>query len=172
MRKIILVGYMGSGKSTIAGLLHKMTEIKTVDLDTQIEQYSQSTISNIFNEKGEIYFRKLEHTIFSELMNSTDDLILSLGGGTPCYANNHKLLNGENIVSFYLKASIETLSERLASNNVSRPLIAGKNLEEMKDFIAKNLFERSYYYHQATYTVKTDNKTPEIIASEIGMLLA
>jgi shikimate kinase len=95
-----------------------------------------------------------------------------LGGGTPCYANNHELLNGDNVVSIYLKASIETLFNRLAFNASKRPLIADKNPEEMKEFIAMHLFERSFYYNQAQYKVVVDDKTIDQTVNEIADLLA
>ncbi len=99
-------------------------------------------------------------------------MILSLGGGTPCYANNHELLNGDGVVSFYLKASIETLYGRLLSVRDNRPLIAEQEEEEMKEYIAKHLFDRSYYYNQATHIVSVDGKSPEEVSAEIKRILA
>src|SRR3970282_2462781 len=111
MKKIILLGYMGCGKSTIANKLSKIIEIPFVDLDKKIEEKTNLSINAIFEKHGEIYFRKLEHEVFVELLNSPDNLIIGLGGGTPCYANNTELLKGDNIVSIYLQASVETLFE-------------------------------------------------------------
>jgi shikimate kinase len=172
MRKIILLGYMGCGKSTIANRLSKSTDIPFVDLDKIIEERTNLSINKIFELHGEIYFRKLEHEVFVELLNSTENLIIGLGGGTPCYANNHELLKGDNIMSFYLQASIETLFERLASNKSKRPLIADKSDEEMKEFIAKHLFDRSFYYNQAQYKVNIDGKTKDETTQDILDLLA
>jgi len=172
MTKIILLGYMGSGKSTIANLLSEKTQIRVCDLDKIIEERVGMSVKNIFDQKGEIYFRKLEHQIFKELISSDEQMILSLGGGTPCYANNHEMLNGSNIVSFYLKASIETLYSRLLSIKDNRPLIAEQEKEEMKEYIAKHLFDRSYYYNQATHVVVVDNKSPEEVVSAISKILA
>lgn len=172
MAKIILLGYMGSGKSTIANLLSEKTQISAYDLDKIIEERVGMSVKNIFDQKGEIYFRKLEHQIFKELISSDEQMILSLGGGTPCYANNHEMLNGSNIVSFYLKASIETLYSRLLSIKDNRPLIAKQEKEEMKEYIAKHLFDRSYYYNQATHVVVVDNQSPEEVVSAISKILA
>lgn len=172
MIKIVLLGYMGSGKSTIAHLLSEKTQIEAFDLDEIIEERAGLSIKNIFEQKGEVFFRKLENQIFKEFISSEKDTILSLGGGTPCYANNHELLNGGGVISFYLKASIETLYERLLSFRDNRPLIAEQEKEEMKEYIAKHLFDRSYYYNQATHIVSVDKKTPEEVTAEINRILA
>jgi len=172
MRKIILLGYMGCGKSTIANRLSKSTNIPYVDLDKIIEERTNLSINKIFEQRGEIYFRKLEHEIFVELLNSPENMIIGLGGGTPCYANNHELLNRENVTSIYLKASVDTLFERLVSNKSKRPLIADKSDEEMKEFIAKHLFDRSFYYNQAQYKVNIDGKTKDETTQDILEILA
>ena len=152
---------MGCGKSTIATSLSKKISVNFVDLDAYIEKKVNLSISAIFEKHGEIKFRKMEHECFVELLNAPGDMIIGLGGGTPCYANNHELLNSENVVSIYLKASIDTLFKRLVVNKSNRPLIASKNDAEMKEFIAVHLFERSFFYNQAQYKVTVDNKTIE-----------
>ncbi|MGM8362206.1 shikimate kinase [Flavobacterium sp. ARAG 55.4] len=169
MKKIILLGYMGCGKSTVARELSKKLEIPFVDLDEFIEKKLGLSIKSIFAEKGEIYFRKLEHECFVELLNFTEPIIIGLGGGTPCYANNHELLKRDDVLSIYLKASIDTLVGRLSLNKSNRPLIANKNDEEMKEFIATHLFERSYYYNQAQYKIVVDEQT---IAQTVEEILA
>nr|MBP6557373.1 shikimate kinase [Flavobacterium sp.] len=95
----------------------------------------------------------------------------STGGGTPCYADNHLLLKGDNVVSIYLSASIDELYNRLKNNTAERPLVANQSEAELKEFIAKNLFDRSYYYHQATFKISTDSKSPETIVAQIEALL-
>ena len=172
MRKIILLGYMGCGKSTIANKLSKIIQIPFVDLDKIIEEKTNLTINQIFETQGEVYFRKLEHEVFVELLNSPDNMIIGLGGGTPCYANNHELLQREDVISIYLKASIETLFDRLVTNKSKRPLIADKSEDEMKEFIAKHLFDRSFYYNQAQQKVIVDNKTIDETVADIVEILA
>jgi len=172
MKKIILLGYMGSGKSTIAKSLAAKVGLPHLDLDEIIEKRENTTLKKLFANKGELYFRKVEHEVLSELMNNKNSFILSLGGGTPCYANNHETVKGENKESIYLSASIDTLYARLHNENENRPLIANKSEDEMKEFIAKNLFDRSYYYNQAKYKVAIDNKPVGEIVSEIEKLLA
>ncbi len=171
MRKIILVGYMAVGKSTIGKILAEKTQMKWVDLDKIIESNVKLSVSDIFKEKGEIFFRKQEHLEFKKIINTEEQLVISTGGGTPCYANNHLLLNGNNVVSIYLYASIGNLYNRLTNNTSKRPLVANQTEEELKEFIAKNLFDRSYYYNQATFKINTDGKTPEDIIVEIEALL-
>lgn len=162
---------MGCGKSTIAEKLSSLLQIPFVDLDRVIEIEANMTISQIFESFGEVYFRKLEHDVFVELLASSDKQIIGLGGGTPCYANNHELLKGEGITSIYLKASVATLFNRLAHNKSKRPIVANKSDEELQEFIAKHLFDRSYYYNQAKYKVIVDGKTiDETVADIISIL--
>ena len=172
MRKIILLGYMGCGKSTIARKLSNISRIPYLDLDKCIEERMNLSINEIFEQKGEIFFRKIEHEILLELINLPESLIIGLGGGTPCYASNHELLNGQNTVSIYLKASIETLFNRLIVNKSNRPLIANLNDFELKEFIAKHLFDRSYYYNQATFKVVVDDKSIDETVLDIIEILA
>lgn len=172
MRKILLLGYMGSGKSLIGKMIAEKMQIAFYDLDNLIEKELQMSVSEIFQQKGEIYFRKIEHQIFKDLMANNETFILSLGGGTPCYANNHLLLNGDEITSVYLSASIETLYNRLVSETEQRPLLANLNENDGKEFIAKHLFDRSFFYNQATLKIQVNSKSPQQITDEIVALLA
>ena len=171
MKKILILGYMGSGKSLIGNLVAQRLQIPFYDLDDLIEKRMQLSISDIFQKKGEIYFRKIEHQLFNEVLKSEETLVLSLGGGTPCYANNHLQLSGENIASVYLNASIDTLSGRLFPERSKRPLIANLNEDEFKEYIAKHIFDRSYFYNQASLRVLVNDKTPEQITDEILLKL-
>lgn len=171
MMKVILVGYMAVGKTTIASLLSEKIGLKMVDLDNLIEEKTNLSVSDIFEHKGEIYFRNIEHEILKEVLENEEKLIISTGGGTPCYANNHLLINSKNAISIYLKASLPIIFERLKSDKKNRPLVANQSDEELEEFIAKHLFERSYFYNQATFKISIDNKNPEIIVKEIIQLL-
>jgi shikimate kinase len=172
MKKIIVLGYMGCGKSTIAEKLSSLIRIPYVDLDKCIESRAEMTISQIFESLGEVYFRKLEHDVFVELLATPENQIIGLGGGTPCYADNHELLKGEGITSIYLKASVETLFSRLVHNKNTRPIVANKTEAELKEFIAKHLFERNQYYNQAEYKVNVDNQSIDETVVAIVSLLA
>lgn len=171
MSKIVLVGYMGSGKSTIGKILSEKTGIPFFDLDEIIEKNTLKTISELFLEIGEIKFRKLEHETVSEFFNAHSHFILSFGGGTPCYANNHLYLQREDVISIYLKASISELVKRLIPEKRHRPLIASMNNEDLESFLARHLFERSYFYHQAKQIVTVDNASPSEIVRQMESLL-
>lgn len=171
MKKVILIGYMAVGKTTIAKLLSEKMGVKYVDLDDLIEKKTNLTVAELFKQKGEIYFRKVEHEVFKEVIQNDDNLIISTGGGTPCYDNNYLFLNGNNNISIYLNASLSIILDRLKSEKITRPLVANQSQEELKEFVAKHLFERSYFYNQATFKVAIDNKLPEVIVEEILQLL-
>jgi shikimate kinase len=172
MKKIILVGYMGSGKTTIGKLLSEYIEIPFYDLDILIENEEGKSIPTVFLEKGEIYFRKLESKLFNDFVKANDSFVLSIGGGTPCYANNHLILQNEDIDSFYLKNSVEALANRLITERQSRPLISSLSDDDLQDYIRKHLFERNYFYFQSKKTIETENKSKSEIVNEIIKKLA
>ena len=167
--KIILSGYMGSGKTAVGNELSKKTGHPFKDLDQEISRREGRDIPEIFKTSGEIYFRKKESEVLQELLNSKEDYILSLGGGTPCYGKNLQLLQetaGAKII--YLKTSLDELINRSFAEREQRPLIAHLDSRELlEDFIRKHLFERTYYYNQSDQIISTDDKTPEEIAQEI-----
>ena len=157
---------MGSGKSHISKILSEKINFKLIDLDKEISRRNKLTIPEIFEKKGEIYFRKLERETLEEILASEENVILSLGGGTPVYYNNMEIIN-LNSKSFFLRASIGTLTERISKQKDKRPLIAKISDEDLPEFIAKHLFERNEYYGKAQFNINTDNKTPEEIMNEI-----
>lgn len=171
MAKVILCGYMASGKTTIAKLLSQATELPYLDLDEVIEKETGKTVAQIFEEDGEIKFRKLEHDTLKGLLGVNEDFILGLGGGTPCYANNHEMLQREDVISIYLKTGIEELIKRINAQGKQRPLVNNLQGQELRDFVGAHLFERSYYYHKAKHTVLTDALTPETVVNKIMSLL-
>ena len=165
--KLILLGYMGAGKSTIGPLLAQELGYDYLDLDQLIEQQEVKSIPEIFESNGEIYFRRAEHRILKETLTKYSNTVLSLGGGTPCYANNHELYQRPDCKSIYLKASISTLKSRLEQDSTPRPLLQQMSSMEKEDFIAKQLFERSFFYYQAQNVIEVDGKSPEEITKEI-----
>ena len=169
--KIVLLGYMASGKSTIGREISKKLDMKFIDLDDYISKREKTSISEIFKVKGEIYFRRIENLYLSEILNSKDSIILSLGGGTPCYSNNMELILSSEASSIYIKASIKTLVARLTSEKNKRPLVAELENDKLIEFVAKHLFERRFFYEQASITVNTEDKSIEEITTEIRILL-
>ena len=167
---ISLIGYMGSGKSHISKVLSQKTHLKLIDLDKEIILKNNMTIPEIFEKRGEIYFRKEERALLEEILNNEKECILSLGGGTPSYYNNIDLITSQS-ESVYLRTSVGTLAGRLLKQKQKRPLIAKIADEDLPEFIAKHLFERQVFYGQAKYTVSTDSKTPEEIAAAIIALV-
>jgi shikimate kinase len=166
---IILIGYMGSGKTSVGKKLSDILDCKFIDLDHFIELKEKMSISEVFNNKGEIYFRKMENFYLLNLLNVNDNRVLALGGGTPCYANNmNAIKNASNTKSIYLKASINSLVQRLEPELNKRPLITHlKSKDELSEFIGKHLFERSYYYSQSDFLITTDNKSIDEIIEDI-----
>jgi shikimate kinase len=169
--KIVLLGYMASGKSTIGREISKKLDMKFIDLDDYISKREKRSISEIFKVEGEIYFRRIESLYLGEILNSKDSFILSLGGGTPCYSNNMELILNSEASSIYIKADIKTLASRLTAEKNKRPLVADLEDDKLIEFVAKHLFERRFFYEQASITVHTEDKSIEEIITEIRILL-
>ena len=157
---------MGSGKSHISKNLSQKINFKLIDLDQKISEQHGISIPEIFQTRGEIYFRKEEKRILEQLLNSEENLILSLGGGTPVYYNNMNIIN-EKSKSIFLRASVNTLTNRVLLQKNSRPLISKLEDSDIPEFIAKHLFERNPYYSQAHFSIDTDSKSASEISEEI-----
>lgn len=166
MMIISLMGYMGSGKTLVSKELSVLNNFKIFDLDTEISKQNNHSITEIFKEKGEIFFRKIEKEVLEKILSTEKNIILSLGGGTPCYYNNIDSIN-EKTISVFLKTNVKTLAQRLSSEKDKRPLIQNISNEDLPEFIAKHLFERNPFYNQAKITINTDNLSAREIAEEI-----
>jgi shikimate kinase len=165
---VVLLGYMGCGKSTVGQILARNLKINFLDLDDFIEQKQNTSIPEIFNTKGELFFRTIESEAVKQLCHNYDSLVLALGGGTPCYSDTMQfLVNHPNVKTVFLNLSIKNLSERLILEKAKRPLIANLNDADIPEFIAKHLFERSFYYNQAELTIQTDNLSVSEITAMI-----
>jgi shikimate kinase len=152
--KIILLGYMASGKSTIGKSLAKSLNIPFIDLDDCIVEGEKSSISDIFSSKGEVFFRKLELIYLNEILKKEGAFVLALGGGTPMNKGAMKLINKHD--SVYLKAKVKTLYQRLIPDNVERPLLIDIDKPLLKEYIKIQLKKRKPYYKKAKYTIKID----------------
>ena len=151
MRRIILIGYMGSGKTTIGRALSKEPGMMFYDLDWYIESRMRKTVAQIFAERGEDGFRQIEHNMLHEIAEF-ENVIISCGGGTPCFFDNMDYLNQQGDVC-YLKASAEVLYEHLLMGKVERPLIKGKSPEELITYITEQVKKREEFYTKARYTL-------------------
>jgi len=150
--KIVLVGFMGSGKSTVGKLLSERLSLPFLDLDEEIVKKTGMTIPTIFSKFGEDTFRELERETLLELL-SAKECIISTGGGAPAYKDNMDKIN-KNAVSVYLEADFETLWDRI-SDDSNRPLVSlGKET-------VRELFEkRKPFYEKAKIKVRTDIYSP------------
>ncbi|PTX42248.1 shikimate kinase [Christiangramia gaetbulicola] len=168
--KIFLLGYMGSGKSYIGKRLSDKLGYDFLDMDNQIEEKEGKSISEIFDKKGEVYFRKLERRTLEELIQREEPAVISLGGGTPCYGDNMELIkNASDITSFYLKLNITNLTDRLDKEKEHRPMISHlEDREKLEEFIRKHLFERGFYYNQSNHVISCDEKSAKEIIEEIS----
>ena len=151
MRRIILVGYMGSGKTTVGKALSKETGMMFYDLDWYIESRMRRSVSQIFAERGEEGFRQIEYNMLHEVAEF-ENVIISCGGGTPCFFDNMDYLNQQGDV-VYLKATPETLYKHLLMAKVERPLLKDKSPEELIAYITEHLKERAPFYEKARYTL-------------------
>ncbi|WP_297694678.1 shikimate kinase [uncultured Eudoraea sp.] len=169
--KVVLIGYMGSGKTTVGKLLAEEINVEFIDLDDYIEARLNAKIAHIFETKGELYFRKKESELLNEILDDDRDLVIAVGGGTPCYGANMDAILEQTPQVFYLKLSIASLIERLHKEKDHRPLIAHLRDEDLPEFIGKHIFERGIFYSRANYTIPGDNKLPEAVKDEILALL-
>ena len=165
--KIVLVGYMGSGKSTIGRLLANKLAISFIDLDDYLEVEYGMSIKGIFDKKGIIFFRKAECSALKALAQSTDSYVLATGGGTPCYGDNMKVITASSDAVVYLKMNIPELIVRLLPERSQRPLISHLKEGEMAEFLGKHLFERAPYYNQASLVLSVQNQSPEEVIIQI-----
>jgi len=167
--KIFLIGYMGSGKTTVGKLLSNELNQQFFDIDQEIEKEHQMSIAEIFTTKGEVYFRKAERRMLEKLIDLSGNVIISLGGGTPCYGDNMQLIkDASSVKSIYLKLDIQSLLLRLKPEKAARPMISHLDNDDLlEEFIRKHLFERSFYYNQSDIVLDCSNKTPAAISHEL-----
>ena len=151
MRRIILIGYMGAGKTTVGKALAKELRMPFYDLDWYIESRMHKTVKAIFDERGEAGFRKIEHNMLHEVAEF-EDIIISCGGGTPCFFDNIDYMNrqGETV---YLKATPEVLYGHLKMGKTIRPLLLNKTAAEVQVFIREQLAQREPYYSKAKHVL-------------------
>ena len=150
MQRIIIIGYMGAGKTTVGKALANALGMEFYDLDWYIEARMHKTVPQLFAERGEEGFRLVERAMLHEAAEF-EGVVLSCGGGTPCFFDNLDYMNAQGPV-VYLKATPEVLRSHLLMGRTERPLIKGKSPEELGRFIAEQLQRREPFYSKAAYT--------------------
>lgn len=154
--RLILIGFMGSGKTTLGRKLAKKLNYQFIDTDTLIEEQEQLSISQIFDQKGESYFRAVETKLLDSLENH-ENTIISVGGGLPCFEKNMEKLKQLGTV-IYLERPAKELYQRILTNIQQRPLLANKTESELLNYIEKTLQDRDVYYRQAHFILNRDQQ--------------
>lgn len=147
MTRIILIGFMGAGKTTLGRALSKDLGLQFIDLDAYIEMRYHKTVSQLFDEFKEEGFRKIEQRMLHEV-SEIEDVIIAAGGGTPCFFDNMDYMN-EKADTVYLKATPKVLLERLSIAKSKRPLLKDLTEKEMEQYIEEQLLRREPYYSRA-----------------------
>lgn len=145
--RIFLIGFMGSGKTTLGKKLSKIMGYRFIDIDKYIEENYNTTVVDIFELKGENQFRELEHKALLEIIKD-DKIIISTGGGTPCFFDNMEIMNS-NGITVYLKVDYKTIVERVSISKRDRPLIANKTSSELESYVKNLLNERETHFSKS-----------------------
>ncbi|HEX7413274.1 MAG TPA: shikimate kinase [Bacteroidia bacterium] len=168
--KVYLIGMPACGKTTIGKYLAEKTNATFIDLDEYIVAKERASIAQLFQEKGEAYFREIEHTCLKEIIETKPRSIVALGGGTPCFYNNLNFICISGTV-FYLHAAAETIFLRIKQQGTERPLFFNLSDGELKEKIDLLLQQREVYYVQAHHHINTLHKPVDAIIEEINKLL-
>jgi len=163
---IFLIGYMGCGKTTMGKKLAAKMDYTFIDLDHVFEERQQMTIAEYFSEHGEAAFRKAESVILKQT-DYPQKTIISTGGGLPCFFDNLDWMNKHG-KSVYIKLDAKTLAQRLQNGKEERPILHGKNGDELIAFIDEKLIEREPYYNRATIIAPGLNLTPDKLEQMIA----
>lgn len=152
---VFLIGMMGSGKSTLGKALSRSLSMECIDLDVYLVEKEQLSISEIFESKGEAFFRERE-TFYLKELATRKDLIIATGGGAPCFNDNMELMNqlGETI---FLDVPQNELFKRLSGQKKGRPLLENKSDEELKTYISETLEKRRVFYEKAKFKLTKEN---------------
>ena len=161
MKRVVLIGFMGSGKSTLGKKLAKKLDIPFIDSDAEIEKHHNKSIGEIFADNGEFFFREIEAKFIDSLQDESS-FVLSTGGGMPCFGSNLEKLKSLGL-TLYLERSPKELAHRLHNAKQQRPLIAGLSKDELVDFIEDKLVLREEFYKQADVILDREEQTPAAI---------
>lgn len=146
--RVFLIGFMGSGKTHWGTTLATQLAIPFFDLDETISQQENATLPELFSASGEEYFRVKEKQMLEALIEAHPSMVLSCGGGTPCFFNNIDTMKKFGIV-VWLNTNVEVIMQRLLKEKVKRPLLKNIADSDMRSYIIRKLNERRMYYDQA-----------------------
>lgn len=158
---IFLIGFMGSGKTTLGKQLASKLGYRFIDQDEVIEQKCQMTISEIFAKHGEDEFRIVENKVLQDLVKN-ENCVIATGGGAPCFHNNMELMNNGGF-TIYIKVDPEIIVQRLKVAHTSRPLIKDKSEAELLEYTQQKLTERSPFYSRSKLILYSKNLTVDDI---------
>ena len=158
---IVLIGFMGSGKSTIGKLLAQRLNRPYIDMDERLVRQEEMSIAELFEQKGETYFRKAENRMLKSLLASKTIAVISTGGGAPCFLDGMQSIN-KSSYSFYLKVGRSILLQRIYQDQ-ERPLVKNKTKTDLKKFIDHTLKKREPFYKQANQTILAFNPPQKIV---------
>jgi shikimate kinase len=165
--RIFLIGFMGSGKTHWGTRIAEKLQIPFYDLDAVIVNSEGMSISEIFAEKGEEYFRYMEKRTLEDLVSREEHFVLSAGGGTPCFFNNIKFMKRNGRV-LWLNTSLEVLNKRLLKEKISRPLLRNITEAGLRAYIIRKLSERKMYYEQADLMVHEETVELDSLLKMLG----
>jgi len=171
VKRVFLIGYMGAGKTTAGRILARRMNLNYIDTDYFIENRYHRRISEIFASEGETYFREMEQRVLLEI-SEYEDVIISTGGGLPCFNGNMTLMNHTG-VTVYLDVPAAELATRLEKSLTLRPVLKQRAGDELVDFIKESLSTRKPFYEQAKIWIQTEkmNNDIEILVDELESLL-
>lgn len=164
--RIYLIGFMGAGKTHWGKILSKKLELPFYDLDELIVASEGRPITRIFEEEGEEYFRMKEKEVLYMITDSHPNLLLSCGGGAPCYFNNIDYMNLHG-TTVWLNTSFDILLGRLRQQKAHRPLLRDLDDEQLQAYIVKKNNDRRIYYDQAKLKVDDCHIRPEEFVKKI-----
>jgi shikimate kinase len=163
---IYLIGLPGSGKSTIGKTLAQKLNYAYFDMDDVICVQEKKTIEELFADKGENYFRELEHSVLHDTFD-LKNTIISTGGGVPCYFDNMVEMKKHGLTIF-INPTTEELANRLfGQGGENRPMLKGKSHKQVLDFIEAKYKERAPYYEQAKLIFSTNKLKPEDLLNRL-----
>jgi shikimate kinase len=160
---------MAAGKSTIGKRLANKLNYSFVDLDTVIKISESASIEEIFQSKGEEYFRQVESKALRNFTND-ENIILSTGGGTPCFHDNMEWMNKMG-VTVYIEVKPEIIHYRLLHSKTKRPLIEGKTSDELLNYIAQQLKIREQYYREASIIIDGESLKLNVLVDKLEEII-